>query len=207
MVSDEQLEQGSDDLVGSLSNGRGSWHLSVSATRPILVMNLLKSPTGHVTNISAQTLILNVKDDNPLVEEPSKPKFTPRPEELEPAEPEPTPPVEPDPDEPTPELDIPPNPVDMRVSAGINAVMVTWANPFEFYTNHSHAIVYRNTVDRFRTAVRIGTSPWKIFVDENVETRTTYYYWTQFESTAGVRGPVSESASDTTGTDPNDFFN
>ena len=35
MLSDEQLEQRGTDFNGSLRNGRGSWHLSIAATRPI----------------------------------------------------------------------------------------------------------------------------------------------------------------------------
>ena len=37
---------------GSLGNGAGKWRLDVESDAPILVMSLLNSPTGHVTNLS-----------------------------------------------------------------------------------------------------------------------------------------------------------
>ena len=37
-----------------LGNGAGRWRLTVTADRPIIVMNLVESATGHLTNISSQ---------------------------------------------------------------------------------------------------------------------------------------------------------
>ena len=190
MVSDEQLEQDNDDLDGFLSNGRGSWHLSVSATRPILVMNLLKSPTGHVTNISAQTPVLNVKDKNPLVEEPSKPKFTPRP-------------AEPDPPEPDPDLPPPPKPrtfYTIDLFSG-SSVELNWLYPFgydrypgydygENYPLHKQTHIYRSTTRNFDDAVVIGTTEDDRYVDRNLSPGR-YWYWIQWESKDGVFGPLS----------------
>ena len=48
----QELEAGADGLEGSLGDGTGKWQLAVSADRPIQVMSLLHSPTGHVTNLS-----------------------------------------------------------------------------------------------------------------------------------------------------------
>ena len=205
MVSDEQLEQGDDDLDGFLSNGRRNWHLSVSATRPILVMNLLKSPTGHVTNISAQTPVLNVKDENPLVEEPSKPKVNPPPEEPEPEEPEPTPPVDPDPPEPDPDLPSPPKPSNfytVDLFSG-SSVELNWLYPFgydrypsydygENYPLHKQTYIYRNTTRNFDDAVVIGTTEDNRYVDRNLSPGR-YWYWIQWESKEGVLGPPSDS--------------
>ena len=199
MVSDEQLEQGDDDLDGFLSNGRRNWHLSISATRPILVMNLLKSPTGHVTNISAQTPALNVKDENPLVEEPSKPKFTPRP-----AEPEPTPPVDPDPLEPDLDLPSPPKPrtfftIDLFSGSDVE---LRWLYPLgydryaggydygENYPLHKQTHIYRSTTRNFDDAVVIGTTEDDRYVDRNLSPGR-YWYWIQWESKDGVFGPLS----------------
>ena len=50
-----ELELGSHgDLTGSLGDGRGKWQLIVSAERPIRLMSLLQSPTGHLTNLSTR---------------------------------------------------------------------------------------------------------------------------------------------------------
>ena len=47
-----QLEQGDPSFDGRLGSGTGKWRLTVSADRPIEVMSLLQSPTGHLTNLS-----------------------------------------------------------------------------------------------------------------------------------------------------------
>ena len=58
MVSARELEsadgRGEDlrDLVGALGVGTGKWRLVVQSDRPIQVMSLLASPTGHLTNLS-----------------------------------------------------------------------------------------------------------------------------------------------------------
>ena len=46
------LEAGSTDFEGSLGDGSGRWSLDVESDRPITVMGLLSSPTGHLTNLS-----------------------------------------------------------------------------------------------------------------------------------------------------------
>ena len=46
-----QLESG-EGLQGALGDGAGKWRLSVEAQQPIIVMSLLSSPTGHLTNLS-----------------------------------------------------------------------------------------------------------------------------------------------------------
>ena len=48
----EQIEQGGEDFIGGFGAGIGKWQLTVSADRPIEVMSLLQSPTGHLTNLS-----------------------------------------------------------------------------------------------------------------------------------------------------------
>ena len=47
-----QLESGTDVDEGALGDGAGKWRLTVDSDRPILVMSLLSSPTGHLTNLS-----------------------------------------------------------------------------------------------------------------------------------------------------------
>ena len=51
-VSAQALEAGGDELRGVLGDGVGKWRLDVNADGPIRVMNLLESPTGHLTNLS-----------------------------------------------------------------------------------------------------------------------------------------------------------
>ena len=39
-------------LTGELGPGTGKWQLLVTSKQPVVVMSLLKSPTGHLTNLS-----------------------------------------------------------------------------------------------------------------------------------------------------------
>ena len=49
-----QLESGEGEgLSGALGEGTGRWRLVVNATRPIEVMSLYASPTGHLSNLSS----------------------------------------------------------------------------------------------------------------------------------------------------------
>ena len=56
-VSARDLEAGANWLDGRFGDGTGKWHLYVSADRPIEVMSLLRSPTGHLTNLSTTTTV------------------------------------------------------------------------------------------------------------------------------------------------------
>ena len=47
-----ELEAGGDGFEGELGNGAGKWQLVVESEQPIMVMSLLSSPTGHLTNLS-----------------------------------------------------------------------------------------------------------------------------------------------------------
>ena len=49
----EELETGeAEGLSGGLGTGSGKWQLRVTSEQPLLVMSLLSSPTGHLTNLS-----------------------------------------------------------------------------------------------------------------------------------------------------------
>ena len=49
----QELESGdAEGLSGALGTGGGKWRLSVMSDRPVQVMSLLSSPTGHLTNLS-----------------------------------------------------------------------------------------------------------------------------------------------------------
>ena len=47
-----ELESGSPGFRGSLGDGKGKWRLEVSSDLPVSMVNLLESPTGHLTNLS-----------------------------------------------------------------------------------------------------------------------------------------------------------
>ena len=51
-IASDELESGSTDLEGNLGDGQGKWRLRVESDRAVTVMNLLESPTGHLTNLS-----------------------------------------------------------------------------------------------------------------------------------------------------------
>ncbi|MDE0004566.1 MAG: serine hydrolase [Rhodospirillaceae bacterium] len=50
------LESGQDGFTGALGDGVGKWQLAVTADGPISLMNLLESPTQHLTNLSRPAL-------------------------------------------------------------------------------------------------------------------------------------------------------
>ena len=51
MLTAAQLESG-QGFRGWIGDGKGKWRLTVDSERPVLIMNLLESPTGHLTNLS-----------------------------------------------------------------------------------------------------------------------------------------------------------
>ena len=52
MVSAEHLEGGHGSLSGRLGDGQGKWRLQVSGNRPLQVMSLMQTPSGHLSNVS-----------------------------------------------------------------------------------------------------------------------------------------------------------
>lgn len=51
-LSAMDLEAGSTDLSGALDDGDGKWRLTVRSAAPLVVMSLLASASGHLTNLS-----------------------------------------------------------------------------------------------------------------------------------------------------------
>ena len=47
------LEAGMDVDRGALGDGAGKWRLTVTSDKPIIVMSLISSPAGHLTNLSS----------------------------------------------------------------------------------------------------------------------------------------------------------
>ena len=110
------------------------------------------------------------------------------------------PPVRTDPTLPT--LGLPPLPTGFEAWGGIGVVVLIWDNPHAIYANHGRARLYRHTADELNNAVPIGESVSMSYTDRQVDDNTTYYYWVRFESTSGVLGPPTASATATTGIDP-----
>ena len=52
LLSARDLEQGAAGLQGRLGDGAGKWQLYVSSDRPLLVVGLMKSRSGHLSNLS-----------------------------------------------------------------------------------------------------------------------------------------------------------
>lgn len=55
MLSAQHLENGTDDpafFTGELGDGKGKWRLTVVATHEISVLSVLRSPSGHLSNLS-----------------------------------------------------------------------------------------------------------------------------------------------------------
>ena len=51
-LSAAKLEAGAEGMDGALGDGKGKWRLTVRSEAPVAVMSLLRSPTGHLTNLS-----------------------------------------------------------------------------------------------------------------------------------------------------------
>ena len=50
-----QLENGGEGIDGALGDGEGKWRLTVAFDNPLVVMSLMESPAGHLSNLSAAT--------------------------------------------------------------------------------------------------------------------------------------------------------
>ena len=52
-IDAKALEEGGNGLEGVLGDGQGKWQLDIEADQDIQVMSLIKSPEGHITNLSS----------------------------------------------------------------------------------------------------------------------------------------------------------
>ncbi len=52
MIGAWELESGTADFTGALGDGAAKWQLMLTSDQPIIAMSLLRSPTGHLTNLS-----------------------------------------------------------------------------------------------------------------------------------------------------------
>ena len=55
MITAQELESGAHWFDGSLGDGHGKWRLFLHSDKPVQVMNLMQTPTGHLTNLSTST--------------------------------------------------------------------------------------------------------------------------------------------------------
>ena len=60
------LENGSSILNGSLGDGAGKWRLDVVADGPLVAINMLATPTGHLTNLSTDPRVTVAASDDRL---------------------------------------------------------------------------------------------------------------------------------------------
>ena len=67
-VTAQQLEHGDPDLNDMLADGVGKWRLAIATDGTIIVMNLLESPTGHLTNLGP--VVLSASSDAGDLETP-----------------------------------------------------------------------------------------------------------------------------------------
>ena len=51
----QHLEEGASDLTGRLGDGEGKWALSATSSTPIQVMSLMRTRSGHLTNLSTNS--------------------------------------------------------------------------------------------------------------------------------------------------------
>ena len=63
-VTSQQLEHGDPDLDGMLADGKGKWRLAIATDGAIVVMNLLESPTDHLTNLGPVVLSASSDGDD-----------------------------------------------------------------------------------------------------------------------------------------------
>lgn len=67
-VTSQQLEHGDPDLDGMLADGEGKWRLAIATDGTIVVMNLLESPTDHLTNLGP--VVVSASSDSDDLEIP-----------------------------------------------------------------------------------------------------------------------------------------
>jgi len=87
-----------------------------------------------------------------------------------------------------PNLSTPPAPTNVVVTAAIGTVVVRYDDPRLAYSNHARARIYRASVDDVGQAEYLGASDGLMYVDSDITSGGTYYYWVAFESDTAVIG-------------------
>ena len=71
----QTLENGGEGITGNLGDGAGKWILTVSSNVDIQVMSLLRSPTGHLANLSTAPMHAGMTITIPEEPEPPEPQY------------------------------------------------------------------------------------------------------------------------------------
>ncbi len=53
MLDARHLEEGGDGLMGALSDGVGSWRLTINSNQRLTVVSLIEDDGGDLTNVSS----------------------------------------------------------------------------------------------------------------------------------------------------------
>jgi hypothetical protein len=99
----------------------------------------------------------------------------------------------------------PPAPTGFTATGGFTLIQLQWTDPQTLYSNHSYTEVWRSTSNNLGTAVMLGTSSGRFYVD-SVGNAVTYYYWVRFVSTAAVKGPYNATNGTSASTSPDPAF-
>ena len=71
----QTLESGGEGITGNLGDGAGKWSLTVSSNVDIQVMSLLRSPTGHLANLSTAPMHAGMTITIPEEPTPPEPQY------------------------------------------------------------------------------------------------------------------------------------
>lgn len=89
------------------------------------------------------------------------------------------------------DLTAPPQPVDLTTFGLFAGILLGW--DYADYGNHGYTEIWRSETDSLGTAILIGTSRGKVYMDF-VGDHDQYYYWVRLVSESGITGPYNASA-------------
>lgn len=103
--------------------------------------------------------------------------------------------------DPTQDFLAPPAPSNVTVTGLFAMVQIQWDEPV--YRNHAYAEIWRSETDVIGSAVLIGTSDSRFYVD-SLGTSASKFYWVRFVSKADAKGPYNDTQgiSGSTAADP-----
>lgn len=87
----------------------------------------------------------------------------------------------------------PPAPTGFLVTAVLVSVFLEWDAHPASYGNHAFTEVWRSSTDALGSAVMVGTTNTRFYVDAVGSTSSGYYYWVRFVSTAAISGPFNDT--------------
>ena len=89
------------------------------------------------------------------------------------------------------DLTPPPAPTNLTASGAFTSITLQWDKPN--YGNHEKTYIYRLGTDVIGSSISISSTTANIYTDE-VGYGQTYFYWIQFESKAGIKGPYNQTS-------------